>query len=55
MLLYKHNVSIFFYLKKKYLKEWCKMSEQKITEKLSYLTDIITSYDGHEQRIKLRQ
>ena len=31
------------------------MSGQKITEKLSYLTDIITSYDGHEQRIKLRQ
>lgn len=31
------------------------MSNSKITEKMSYLTDIITSYDGHEQRIKLRQ
>lgn len=27
----------------------------KITEKYEYLTDIITSYDGSEQRLKLRQ
>lgn len=31
------------------------MSGQAITEKFEYLTDIITSYDGHEQRIKVRQ
>lgn len=27
----------------------------RITEKFEFKTDIITSYDGHEQRIKLRQ
>lgn len=31
------------------------MSGSQITEKYEYLTDIITSYDGHEQRIKTRQ
>ena len=31
------------------------MSGQAITEKFEYKTDIITSYDGHEQRIKTRQ
>ena len=31
------------------------MSGNQITEKYEYLTDIITSYDGHEQRIKTRQ
>lgn len=31
------------------------MSGSMITEKYEYLTDIITSYDGHEQRIKTRQ
>ena len=31
------------------------MSGQAITEKYEYKTDIITSYDGHEQRIKTRQ
>ena len=31
------------------------MAGTKITEKLEFLTDIITSYDGSEQRIKLRQ
>ena len=30
------------------------MSDGTIQERLSFLTDIITSYDGHEQRIKLR-
>lgn len=29
--------------------------QMKITEKYEFLTDIITSYDGTEQRIKLRQ
>ena len=31
------------------------MAGSMITEKYEYLTDIITSYDGHEQRIKTRQ
>lgn len=31
------------------------MSGQAITEKYEYKTDIITSYDGHEQRIQTRQ
>lgn len=31
------------------------MSGNSITEKYEYLTDIIISYDGHEQRIKTRQ
>ena len=31
------------------------MSGSNITEKYEYKTDIITSYDGHEQRIKTRQ
>jgi len=31
------------------------MSGAAITEKYEYKTDIITSYDGHEQRIKTRQ
>lgn len=31
------------------------MANTRITEKIEYLTDIITAYDGHEQRIKLRQ
>lgn len=31
------------------------MAGTKITEKLEFLTDIITSYDGKEQRMKLRQ
>ena len=31
------------------------MSGKSITEKYEYKTDIITSYDGHEQRIKTRQ
>lgn len=31
------------------------MSGSNITEKWEYMTDVITSYDGHEQRIKLRQ
>lgn len=31
------------------------MSGSNITEKFEYLTDVITSYDGHEQRLKLRQ
>ena len=31
------------------------MSGANITEKYEYKTDIITSYDGHEQRIKTRQ
>lgn len=31
------------------------MSGQSITEKWEYDTKIITSYDGHEQRIKVRQ
>lgn len=30
------------------------MSDTKITEKFEYLTNIITSYDGHEQRVRLR-
>lgn len=30
-------------------------AQMKITEKYEYLTDIITSYDGTEQRLKLRQ
>ena len=31
------------------------MANTRITEKIEYLTDIITAYDGHEQRLKLRQ
>lgn len=31
------------------------MSGQSITERWEYLTDIITSYDGHEKRLKIRQ
>lgn len=31
------------------------MAGNQITEKYEYKTDIITSYDGHEQRIKTRQ
>ena len=31
------------------------MANTRITEKIEYLTDIITSYDGHEQRLQLRQ
>ena len=31
------------------------MANTRITEKIEYLTDIITAYDGSEQRIKLRQ
>lgn len=31
------------------------MAGDRITEKWEYKTDIITSYDGHEQRIKTRQ
>lgn len=31
------------------------MAGTKITERLEFLTDIITSYDGSEQRIKIRQ
>lgn len=31
------------------------MANTRITEKIEYKTDVITCYDGHEQRIKTRQ
>ena len=31
------------------------LAQTKITENIEYLTDVLTSYDGHEQRIKIRQ
>ena len=31
------------------------VQSMKVTEKYEFLTDIITSYDGTEQRLKLRQ
>lgn len=31
------------------------MAGSAITEKWEYLTDVITSYDGHEKRLKIRQ
>ena len=31
------------------------MAETLINASISFLTDIITSYDGHEQRLKVRQ
>lgn len=31
------------------------MAATKITENIEYLTEVLTAYDGHEQRIKLRQ
>ena len=31
------------------------MADTKITERYEFKTDIITAWDGHEQRIKTRQ
>lgn len=31
------------------------LAQTKITENIEYLTEVLTSYDGHEQRLKLRQ